>query len=104
MNDFEKQLKDIHLDAPSPQLDRRMQELFTIGPARPSSVRWWWMALPAAGAVAASLLLMSHQPERPPQPQTLVYRVEAQGAMREWLLELPVESQTPPRMIVSFGP
>jgi len=98
MKDLEDHLRAARLTRPSPQLDHRMDILFASeapGSAVPRRIRWWWLALPAAGVAAAFVFL----PSRHPPP--LVFQLEPQGLLRESLLAPPAESQTPPAMIVT---
>jgi hypothetical protein len=104
MNDFEKQLRAVHLDPPSAQLDCRMEQLLALGVTAPIASRpsrWWWLALPAAGVAAAFFLLPSRHPSPLPSASPLVYQLEPQGLLRESLLASPAESQTPPAMIIT---
>lgn len=106
MNDLETKLPGFPLDPPSHQLDRRMEELFAaVTSGRPAArrSRWWWLALPAVGTIAASFFLMSRPRIAPPQIEPVLYQIEAQGLMRDWLLNPPPESLTAPKMIVSVG-
>ncbi len=103
-DDLEKRLRDIHLAPPSADLERRIKELFVAGTSdRPAArrIRWWWLALPAAGTIVASIFLMSRPNLAPPPIQPVIYQIEAKGLMREWLLTPPPESLAPPKMIVS---
>jgi hypothetical protein len=103
-DDIEKLLGNACLAPPSAGLDRRMNELWAAGatgqPAARRS-RWWWLALPAAGTIAASLFLLSRQTIASAPIQPVLYQIEAKGQMREWLLNPASESLPPPKMIVS---
>lgn len=96
MNELEQRLKSMRLAAPSAELDRRMDDAFlAAGRTRKKprkTVFWWWLAaLTAIGSVTALLLV---SPDRSPlAPKSVVYRIEAQGCMRQMLLD-PAENQS----------
>lgn len=103
-DDLEQRLQGIRPAPPSAELDRRMDAIFaTAVTSEKTTVFPWWVALPAAGVVAAGILFW-RQPEPLARPQPLapiVYRIEPEGLMREWLLTPPAGSQTAPAMIVT---
>jgi len=101
MKDLEQYLKAVRLAAPSAAFDRRMDETF----AHHAQTRWhqtaaWSMlaALTTAGAMATLVIVLARPPVRPVQP--LVYRIEAQGLMRELLLNPSARSELPPRLVL----
>ncbi len=91
MNDLEQRLQSMRLAAPSADLDRRLDDAFRAagraGQRSRKPVFWWsFAAATAAVATAAAVLLM--WPRRPePVPRQVVYRVEAQGRLRQLLLD-----------------
>ncbi|MBI2498035.1 MAG: hypothetical protein HYV75_09055 [Opitutae bacterium] len=97
--DFETQLRRVRLAAPSADLDRRMDSL--LAPTRQTSRRWWLGATAATGLAAAILFLLSPLARSPAPTQPVVYQIEAQGLMREWLVPPFPKSQTPPAVIVT---
>lgn len=104
MNDLEKELAALPLAAPSAELDRRLDHAFAAAasfPARSASLWWSLAALGVAGA-AAALALVLHSPP-PPAPQ-VVFRFEAQGALRQLLLDPPARRVAPPLIVVRVNP
>jgi len=103
MNDLEKQLSALPLAAPSAELDRRLDDAFAAA-ARPATISapWWSLAALGLAGAAAVLALVLHSPP-PPAPQ-LVYRFEAQGALRALLLEPPASRASPPSIVVRVNP
>jgi len=103
MNDLEKQLSALPLAAPSAELDRRLDDAFAAA-ARPAPLAapWWSLAALGLAGAAAALALLLHSPP-PPAPQ-LVYRFEAQGALRALLLEPPTSRAAPPSIVVRVNP
>jgi hypothetical protein len=106
MDHFEEHLRTFRLAPPSAELDRLMDNAFERtadpGSAAPSWLRWWWLVLPVTGAVAAALLLTVRPRLAPAPPGPVVYQIEAQGRMREWLLAAPIKAQAPPVVLVSI--
>jgi hypothetical protein len=101
MKDVEQYLKAVRVAAPSEGLDRRMDDMF----AHHAGARWrktaaWSMlaALTMAGATATLVVVLSRPPLLPVQP--LVYRIEAQGLMRELLLTPSARNELPPRLVL----
>jgi hypothetical protein len=105
MNDFEESLRGMRLARPSPELDQRIDRMLQSAAvrARPEARRWWWLAVPAAGAVAAALVLALKPPARPVSREPLIYHVEAEGMMREWLAPASMESRPPTVVVVGIG-
>jgi hypothetical protein len=105
MSDFEESLRGLCLAAPSPELDRRIDRMLQSAaiPARPKPRRWWWLAMPAAAAVAAALVLAFKPSTRPLLREPMVYHVEAEGMMREWLAPASTESRPPAVVVVGIG-
>lgn len=89
MDELEQRLERMRLAGPSDGLDRRIAAAVAAArrrrPASRRAVFWWWaVALGAAGGLAALLVVVSRRP--PPAPAVAIYRVEAQGHMRDLLL------------------
>jgi hypothetical protein len=106
MNDLENDLRSLRLAQPSRQLDGRIETLLTRGSRVPDVTRrsrLWWLALPAAGTMAASLFLLFRHEPATPSVQPAVCEIEARGLMREWLVTPPSGSRPPPKMIVSVA-
>lgn len=104
MNEPEPILANQRLAAPSPALDRRMDDAFsaaarTLTSPRRMSLGWWLGALAATGA-AVALLLVSLRPLHS-RPEQIVYRIEAKGPMRQLLLEPPASANRLPRLVVN---
>ena len=96
MDDIEQRLKSARLAAPSRELDRRIDEIFSVAGKRPQRRRqpvlWWWLAaISTVCATCVVFFISSRQPLAPPEP--LIYRVEASGRMRDMLLN-PTARQT----------
>jgi hypothetical protein len=104
MNELERDLKAARLAAPSSAFDHRMNELFAAAAhSRPSrrkaTLPWWLAGLTAFGAAAASLLVAPLPHPLPPAP--IDYRIEAQGRMRQLLLDPPTNANQLPRFVMS---
>ncbi len=102
MNDFEQNLRNMRLAAPSAAFDRRIDETLTTAPApwhssRPATP--WWLLAVAACAVAAVFLLVSPWP-RSSSPELVVYRIEAKGRLRQLLLEVPAGADLQPPLTI----
>lgn len=107
MNELEQNLKNMRLAGPSADLDRRIDE--TLGAVartpRPARIpgRWWRIpALAASGAAALFLLVVLAAHHR--QPETIVYRIEARGRLRQLLLEPPATADSQPRFTINGSP
>lgn len=108
MNDFEQQLRSVPLAAPSPELDRRLEQAFARAADRSRvevTRRPRWFALSAAGIVASVVavqLFRFPQPLiRPGAGAPVVHWVEADLRLRELLLEMPAKSPPLPRLNAS---
>ena len=104
MNELERDLKAARLAAPSSAFDHRMNELFAAAAhSRPSrrkaTLPWWLAGLTAFGAAAASLLVAPLPHPLPPAP--IDYRIEAQGRMRQLLLDPPTSANQLPRFVMT---
>ena len=104
MNELERSLQSAPLAAPSASLDRRMGDLFAAAhtPSRSrTAFPWAWLAGTAAFAAMLVLLLALPQGSLPPAPKTVAYQVEAQGRMRQLLLEPPAGPDSLPHFLLS---
>jgi hypothetical protein len=106
MDDFEQKLAARRLAQPSAELDRRVDDAFRAarGAAHPARkfAGWWWLAAATAfGGAAALVLVSTRQPTRVVVSVPVVYRVEAQGQVREMLLNPETEPEQPPPFTVS---
>jgi len=70
----------------------------------PLSAPWWSLAALGLAGAAAVLALVLHSPPSPPPAPQLVYRFEAQGALRALLLEPPASRAAPPSIVVRVNP
>lgn len=92
MDDFEDKLQSLRRTTPSSSLDRRMDAAFSSANERAKEKQkrpqlWWWLAAVAsAGGVAAVLFVSPLRSRIEPAESSAVYRFEAQGRMREMLL------------------
>jgi len=92
MDEFEDKLKALPRAAPSSNLDRRMDATFSRAHDRAKDRQrrpqiWWWLAgIASAGGVAALLLVGPFRSRFGPVSSSTVYRFEAQGLMRDMLL------------------
>ena len=68
----------------------------------PIATPWWSLAALGVATAAAVLALLLHSPP-PPAPQ-VVFRFEAQGALRQLLLDPPVRRAAPPPIVVRVNP
>jgi hypothetical protein len=88
MDDLEQRLKRMSLTAPSARLDQRIAEAVAAARRRQQTPRlapsWWWTMPLAMAAGMAALFVVSERRSFP--PEVTVYRIEAQGHMREMLL------------------
>jgi len=105
MDELEQKLREARLAEPSADLDRRIAAAF--GAARPpvASPRRlglaWWLAAAAAGGVAA-LVWLTPEPAAPARRET-IYRFEAQGRMRDMLLNAPGNGDITPAFVIQAG-
>jgi hypothetical protein len=107
MNELEQKLRSLRLAAPSMDLDRRMGDTFaaaarTRTPA-PRATLWWWLAAAGVASALTAMFLLSRRLPPPPAQQT-VYRIEAEGRLRELLLTPPASRASPPPMVVRTNP
>ncbi len=107
MNDLEQELSALPLAAPSADLDRRLRDAFAVAARTPKPARtatlWWWLATATVAGAATAMLLLSLRPPPPSAPQ-IVYRIEAQGRMRQLLLAPPASRARSPRLVVRTNP
>lgn len=106
MDELEQKLKAMRLAAPSTDLDRRMDDVFSMAAARNQKgsrrpVFYWWLAAVTAGSGMAALFVVA--PRRSPStPETVavVYHIEAQGRMRQMLFNPAASQDQPPRFLL----
>jgi hypothetical protein len=106
MDELEHKLKQARLAAPSAELDRRIGAAFATARRRRETSRrpefWWWVAaLATAGGMAALLVVSAHRPL--PASAVAVYHVEAEGRLREMLLDSSAPQDVLPRFVVHEG-
>jgi len=106
MDELEQRLREARLAEPSADLDRRVVAAF--GAARPPvaaprrPVSGWWLATAAAAGGVAALLWLTPEPAAPARRET-VYRFEAQGRMRDMLLNTPGNDDVAPAFVIQAG-
>jgi hypothetical protein len=104
MNDLEQKLRNMGLAGPSADLDRRISETLEAATQAPQSSRslgqWWRLFAVAASGVAAVFILVLLA-ARHRQPESVVYRIEAKGRLRQLLLEPPSTADNQPRFTVN---
>jgi hypothetical protein len=103
MDDYEQKLKHTRLVAPSAALDRRIEDTFAAARRRREEARksefWWWLAALATVGGMTALVVIS--PRRSfPATEVAVYRIEAQGRLREILLNPAISREPAPQFIV----
>ena len=103
MDELEQRLRSMRLAAPSADLDRHMDDVFLTARrirngSRKAVFCWWLAAVTAAGGTAALFLMAPRR--SPPAPHAIVYQVEAQGRMRQMLLNPAASRDEPPRFII----
>lgn len=102
MDELEQKLKHTRLAVPSAELDRRIDDAVAAARRRRNTSRkaafWWWTtALATAGSLTALLVVF---PRRSfPAPEVEVYRIEAQGRMREMLLGPIINRDAAPQFV-----
>ena len=99
MDDLEQRLESLRLASPSASLDRRIEETFAAARRNATVERapglLWWLTRVVAGAGVAVLILVAILRPVPPAAP-VVYRVEAEGRLRDMLLNTVVEHDRPP--------
>lgn len=104
MDELEQRLQSMRRARPSAHLDCRMQEAFDVAhsiAARKRSSRFWWWLMPAAAACSMAAITLVLFPRRQPEPAPVVHRIEAEGRLRDMLLNSVAERDaTPPRFVV----
>jgi hypothetical protein len=102
MSDLEGNLKAARLAAPSPDLDRRINEAFAAAAEgrkpRMRARRGWWIAILAPLGAAAAMFLLSTRPQREPL-HPIIHQMMAQGAMRQFLTEPPQSGARLPHFV-----
>ena len=103
MDELEAQLKRARRAAPSAELDRRLEAAFAAARRRRSASHrgafWWSTAIVATlGAAAALVLVASHRPV--PAPTVAVYHIEAEGRLRDMLLNPTAPREIAPQFVV----
>ena len=100
MNELEQKLKSADLAAPSAELDRRIDAAFSVARRTGNGSRkpafWWWLTAATAAGVFTALFIVSPRSSSP-VPGRMVYRIEAQGCMREMLLNSTAIRREQPR-------
>lgn len=92
MDDLEQRLQRARRAEPSADLDRRIEAVFrSVRPNAPAvavlSARYWWLGAVAAGLSLAAGLLVSTRREPPAAaPVPVVYHIEAEGRLRDLLV------------------
>jgi hypothetical protein len=107
MDELEQKLKSARLAPPSEELERRMDEVFSIAHRSPVESRqrlyWWYLSAVIAGTGMAAVLIVT--PRRLfPVPEETLYHIEAQGQMREMLLNSTAHQYTPTPFIIQVSP
>lgn len=100
MDDIEKRLKHARLLRPSDDLDKRIAQACDAaerrGKSRPNYAVWWWTAALSTSAMAAVAVFPIHHAghivTQVPVSEVAVYEFEAQGQMREMLIQPQVTS------------
>ena len=103
MEDYEQKLKHQRLAAPSAALDRRIEDTFAAARrGRERATRpafWWWLAALATVGGVTTLVVIS--PRRPvPTTEVTIYRIEAEGRLREILLNPAISREPSPQFVV----
>ena len=99
MKDIEQRLRDMHLAGPSADLDHRLSKMFGAVAQSTSTSRSpvsWWRLLVLVGAGAAVVFVLIQLTTGGHQTEPLVIRIEAQGQLRQLLLEPPSGANNPP--------
>jgi hypothetical protein len=106
MDELEHKLKQAYLAAPSAELDWRVEAAFAAVRRRAETSRrpefWWCLAaLATAGGMAALLVVSAHRPL--PASAVAVYHIEAEGRLREMLLDTSAPRDVLPQFVVHEG-
>lgn len=108
MKEFEQKLCSLRLAEPSSKLDRRIEESFSAAErkaqARVRKAAWWWLLGPAIAAGGVITVLALSPRPAPVRAGIVVYRVEAQGRLREMLLQPAASSRAPSAFSVQIEP
>lgn len=102
MDELEQKLKHTRLAVPSAELDRRIDDAVAAAWRRRKASRkaafWWWTAaLATAGSITALLVVSTRRSF--PAPEVALYRIEAQGRMREMLLNSTMTRDASPQFV-----
>lgn len=104
MDELEQRLKPARLAAPPAELDRRIDAAFAAARRRRRAARqgafWWWTAALATAGGMTALLAVSTRRTFPTVPEVAVYQIEAQGRLREMLLNPTAPRDVLPRFVV----
>ncbi len=99
MDELEQKLAEMRLAAPSEELDRRIDETFraarNVGRGTRQIGFWWWLAGTTTAGGVAALLVFTSLPSSRMKPVPVVYRIEAQGRLREMLLNASTNQVEP---------
>jgi hypothetical protein len=101
MDELEQRLKSMPLATPSVELDRRLDEMFLLARRRRERSRkmvFYWGLVAAVGGAALVFLMPLRR--APAAPHPVVYRIEAQGRMRQMLLNSAADRDEPPRFVL----
>lgn len=107
MDDLEQRLQAAPLAEPSAELDRRIDAaLRAARETGPSGVvsagpKWWLGAVAAGLSLAAGLLVSIHR--APPRPAPVVYHIEAEGRLRDMLLNPASAREALPQFSIPGG-
>lgn len=100
MDELEQKLKHTRLAVPSVELDRRIDDAVAVARRRRNASRkaafWWWTAALASAGTMTALLVISMRRSFP-APEVALYRIEAQGRMREMLLNSTMTRDAAPQ-------
>lgn len=101
MDEIEQKLKNARLAVPSAGLDRRVAESVAAARRRqqaaPGGFWWWAVAVTAIGGMAVMFTVSA--PRSRPAPTVVVYQIEAQGRLREMLLNPAATGEAAPPFI-----
>ncbi len=114
MDPIERELRAAKRSRPSPALDRRVEAAFAAARrrsrTRTSPWPWLWLATFAGTGIAAVLFIVLARPGSPaarpsglvasaPQSPADVYTFEAEGRLREMLLDPAARRHGPPEFL-----